>query len=89
MKRILGGFGVAALMLAAAGCHPITEEEIVGWSGSVFDWQNRTYQTICEIARFIDPTPGDNDYTGIGNETNIYCGPSGGGLPNPPPNWGA
>jgi hypothetical protein len=91
MKRILGGFGVAALMLVVAGCepHPITEAEMEGWADSVYDWQSRTYQTICEIAEAVDPTPGDDNYSEIGSATNAYCGPGGGGAPRNPPDWGA
>jgi len=89
MKRSLGGFGVAALMLAAAGCHPITEAEMEGWSGSVYDWQSLTYQTICEIVNALDPTPGDDNYNDFGSATNVYCGPGTGGAPRVPPDWGA
>jgi hypothetical protein len=89
MKWITRGIGVAVLALVVAGCqHPITETEMEGWSDSVFDWQSRTYQTICEIANVVDPTPGDDDYSDIGTATNAYCGPGGGGAPNNPPEWG-
>ena len=103
MRRMLQGsvLAVAALVaLALAGCHPedhdeiehpVDVDEITGWSQSVYEWQTRTYQTICELADFADPTPGDGDYTEIGGQTDDYCGgdPEGGGTPDPPPDWGA
>lgn len=101
MRRILerSALAVGALIaLALVGCHPMDHDEIehpvdideiTGWSDSVYNWQTRTYQTICQLAETIDPTPGDNNYDEIGPETDAYCGEGEGGTPDPPPDWGA
>lgn len=102
MKRSTEVLTVLTLSITIAGCHPVTQQEhdalsqshqtVVGqlgtWSGQVYDWQNRTYQTICEIATEVDPN-GDGDYSDIGAATQAYCGPGNGGTPDAPPNWGA
>jgi hypothetical protein len=101
MWRKLQLLVVLAAALSVAGCdhaqqadheqlradHEQLVQNLGAWSSDVFDWQGRTYQTICELAALADPN-GDGDYADIGEATRVYCGPTGGGSPNPPPDWG-
>lgn len=53
------------------------------WSAEVYDWQNRTYVVICDIAAKNPPM------TKYATETQTYCGSGdGSGIPDPPPDWG-
>lgn len=101
--RMKGLAGVVAVALAVVACdHPVSQQDhdsvvanhdalivkLTEWSDSVFQWQSRTYQTICEIAVAADPN-GDGDFSDIGSATQLYCGPgAGGGSPSSPPDWG-
>lgn len=96
-RRVKALTAVTAALVVSACEHPVSQQkwdtlvsDLTGWSkdwsGSVFNWQNRTFQTICEIAAFADSTP--EDHSDIGEATQAYCGPGDGGTPSEPPDWG-
>lgn len=93
MKRVATAVAVGVLGVSLAGCdyvpqddHDMLVDSLTDWSASVYDWQQRTYQTICEIAVVVDPDQ-NGDFTDIGTATQAYCGPGNGGTPDPPPDW--
>jgi hypothetical protein len=97
MKRVALVLAAGFLGIGVAGCDYVKQSDesvhvgqLADWSAAVFDWQNRTYQTICEIAVIVDPN-GDGQYDDIGAATRAYCsdetGQGNGGEPDPPPEW--
>lgn len=93
MNRMAKTLTAVALIAGLSGCVSQDDfdrhiDRIDTWSSQVYDWQTRTWSTICDIATVLDPSAA-GDLSSYGTVTQAYCGPGdGGGEPDPPPDWG-
>lgn len=62
--------------------HDLVVSQLNAWAQATYDWENRTFQTICDVAKVNKPL------TSYSTATQEYCGDTEGGAPPPPPQWG-
>ena len=63
--------------------HDLIVTQLSTWAQATYDWENRTFQTVCDIAKVNGPL------TRYSDATELYCSDTdGNGAPPPPPQWG-